>query len=83
MFDKNEQLAFYYPAAPSEARDKRALDVLAHFPNSIMLAEARPHSSVEHALNFKKQLADNKINENRFLIGMHSPLHPAREEMLK
>jgi len=54
MFDKNEQLAFYYPAMPSEARDKRALEVLEYFTNSIMLADKRPHSSLEHAINFKK-----------------------------
>jgi len=82
MFDKNEQLAFYYPAAPSEARDKRALQVLDHFPNSIMLAEAGSHSSKELGY-LKWQLADHRIYESRFLFGMHSPLHPGRQVLLE
>jgi len=82
MFDKDEQLAFYYPSAPSEARDQRALDVLEHFPNSIMLAEKRPHSSVELAVKFKEQLTERKINESRFVVCMHSQLHPSRQVFL-
>lgn len=82
IFDKNEPLAFYYPAIPSEFRDNRTLDILEYFSNSIMLAEKPSHSRLEDAINFKKKLADQGINENRFFVGMHSPLHPARQVML-
>jgi len=54
IFNKNEPLAFYYPAVPSKLRDNRTIDVLEHFPNSIMLAEKPSHSRVEDAINFKR-----------------------------
>jgi len=83
MFGKDESLAFYYPAVPSQARDKRILDVLEHFPRAIMLAEKPSHCTVEEAVTFKKQLAEHNIDESRFFVGMHSPLHPSRQLLLE
>lgn len=82
VYGKEEAIAFYYPAVPSKQRDERTLDVLEHFPNSIVLAEKPSHPNAEAARAFKKALEDRKIDTNRFIIGMHAPLHPSRQAIL-
>jgi len=78
-FDQTQPLAFYYPTVPSKTRDERAVALLSHFKNSIILMEKPSHNNASDAKAFKSLLASKSINVDRVMIGMHSPLHPSRK----
>lgn len=82
VYGKDEMLAFYYPATPSQKRDDRIVEFLDYFPNSICLGEKPSHGKADDAKAFKKALEDRNIDLNRFMIGMHAPLHPSRIALL-
>lgn len=50
--------------------------MLSQFPYSVVLAEKPSHNSSEKALEFKRQLQQKGIDKRRFLVGMHTALHP-------
>lgn len=83
VFGKDEALNFYYPCVPCKLRDDVTIDLLKHFPNSIVLGEKPSHGTIEDALAFKKALKEHGIDQNRLVIGMHNPLHPSRKAIIK
>lgn len=83
LFDKDETLNFYYPSVPCKLRDDRTIEILEHFPKSTVLCEKPSHGTVKEAIAFKKAIQERGIDLNRLIIGMHSPLHPARKEIHK
>ena len=61
IFKKNEHLIFYYPCIPCKDRDDNTLEILAHFPNSVMLTEKPSHANRTTAVAFKKQMEERQI----------------------
>lgn len=55
--------------------------MLEYFSKSICLAETPTHANASDAKAFKNALTDRGIDSNRFVVGMHSPLHQTRAEV--
>lgn len=47
------------------------------------MREKPSHNSAAEAKAFRQSLVDNKINENRFIVGMHSYLHELNLKLLE
>lgn len=48
-----------------------------------MLLEKPSHNTAADAKAFRQSLVDSKINENRFVVGMHSYLHENQKKLLE
>lgn len=79
----DKSLMYYYPTVPSKKTDETSLDLLKHFPNCLLMREKPSHNSAAEAKAFRQSLVDNKINENRFIVGMHSFLHELNLKLLE
>lgn len=49
----DSKLFWYYPTVPSKKRDQTSLDLIKHFPNSLLLLEKPSHNTTAEAKAFK------------------------------
>ena len=49
----DSKLFWYYPTVPSKKRDQTSLDLIKHFPNSLLLLEKPSHNTAAEAKAFK------------------------------
>ena len=68
-FGKEEPLIFYYPSVQGTHRDNRAIEVLLHFTNSVMLFEKPSHSTESELIEFKERCLGEGIDTCRIMIG--------------
>ena len=51
---EDQSLMFYYPTVPSKKRDDSTIDLIKHFPKSLMLLEKPSHNKADEAKQFKQ-----------------------------